>query len=114
MKLKIVVFLLLLAFAAPFSFPDAAFAAPGLSIGGTVLFQYVCNTGLLLYIKSATPPYAVMPLMWLWGELPFSKYIPPHPGQQILGVAAPTVVPCVLGYVPIGVGFPILFHGSSI
>lgn len=94
--------------------PLPTFAATGLSFGGRVLYEYTCNTGLLVYIKSSSPPYAVLPVMWLWGELPFSKYIPPHPGQQLLGVMAPAVVPCFLGYVPLGVGFPILFHGSSI
>lgn len=112
--MKFKVFVATILFGALVSLPFSASAATGFSFGGRVTAEYVCNTGLLVYLKSSAPPFLVFPVMWLWGELPFLSYIPPHPGQQLLGVAAPATVPCVLGYVPIGVGFPIEFHGSSI
>jgi hypothetical protein len=82
-----------------------------LPFGGKVTVVYPCNTGLLVYIKSIK---GIIPLMWLWGELPFLSHVPPHPGQYILGRAFPTPVPCILGIIPIGVGFPIIYHGSSL
>ena len=85
--------------------------------GGIVTAEYTCNTGLLIYVKDAisTPPFfSIVPYMWLTGELPFLSYIPPHPGQELLGTALPMPMPCILGYIPIGFGFPIIYHGSSI
>jgi hypothetical protein len=81
--------------------------------GGIVSVEYVCNTGLLVYVLTA-PSGAPAPFMWFWGELPFLFHIPPHPGQILLGMAAATPVPCILGYIPIGYGLPIIFHGSSL
>ena len=93
--------------------PAITFAAvTGVSFGGIVTAVQPCNTGLLAYVASPKPPY-VTPVMWLWGELPFLSYLPPHPKQQLLGKLAPVTVPCVLGVVPYGVGFPIIYHGSS-
>ena len=100
--------------------PQAAAQASVVGVpyfGGLVTAEYTCNTGLLIYVKDAisTPPFfQIVPYMWLWGELPFLSYIPPHPGQELLGAASPTAIPCVFGYIPIGYGFPILYHGSSI
>ena len=88
-------------------------AVVGIPFGGVVTAVQPCNTGLLAYVKSPKPPY-VFPVMWLWGELPFRSYIPPHPGQFVLGKAAPVTAPCFLGFIPYGVGFPIMFHGSSL
>jgi len=79
--------------------------------GGQVMTVQPCNTGLLIYVK--TPMTGVMPFMWLTGNLPYLMRIPPHPGQYVLGMAG-TVVPCVLGIVPMGAGPVILFHGSGI
>jgi hypothetical protein len=92
----------------------AAAGVSGVSFGGRVTFEYYCNSGILAYIKSSSPPYLTLPIMWYWGELPYSSYIPPHPGQLLLGIITPATVPCIVGYYPIGYGFPIQFHGSSI
>jgi len=103
-------------FFVPVNRTQASTGAP--YFGGIVTVEYACNTGLLVYVKdniSVVPPVSVVvPYMWLWGELPFLSYIPPHPGQELLGIALPVTVPCILGYVPIGAGFPIVYHGSSL
>lgn len=83
----------------------------GISFGGRVTAIQPCNTGILAYLATTKGP---LPVMWFWGNLPFPSYIPPHPGQLMLGKMGPTPVPCVSGVVPSGAGFPILFHGSSI
>jgi hypothetical protein len=84
--------------------------------GGTVTAMQPCNTGLLLYIRTAnlTWGFNVVPYMWFWGNLPFLSKIPPHPGQNMLGMVGPTPVPCVTGFVPTGAGLPILYHGASL
>jgi hypothetical protein len=83
----------------------------GVSFGGRVVSIQPCNTGLLAYLKTSKGP---MPVMWFWGELPFLSYIPPHPGQQMLGKVGTALSPCVLGSVTYGAGLPVLYHGSSI
>ncbi|OHA17259.1 MAG: hypothetical protein A3C79_02975 [Candidatus Taylorbacteria bacterium RIFCSPHIGHO2_02_FULL_45_28] len=88
------------------------YAAAPLPFGGVVTMIQPCNTGLLVYVL--TPLTGVVPFMWLTGELPFLSYIPPHPGQWLLGLTAAVPVPCVLGTVPYGAGLPILMHGSSL
>ena len=91
----------------PIMFAQAAL----LPLGGQVTTVQPCDTGLLLYVKTFT---GVIPVMWLWGELPYMMHVPPHPGQYILGQDSPTPVPCFLGFVPYGAGVPIVFHGDSI
>jgi hypothetical protein len=93
------------------STPSFSYAAFPMGFGGQVVSIQPCNTGLLVYIRTA---YAVQPFMWFTGELPYSWYIPPHPGQWMLGMYSTVVVPCILGIIPMGAGFPILYHGSSL
>ncbi len=106
------IILIIIIFIGLFSVGGTVFAqiSPKISFGGKIVAQTVCNTGILIYVKSAV---TIKPFMWFWGNLKYSSYIPPHIGQSVLGIAGPTPVPCVFGYVPIGVGLPILFHGSS-
>ncbi len=104
---KICVVFIVLGLISPFHVSRAA----GVPFGGLVTFEYVCNTGFLVYVATAK---GVIPFMWLWGNLPFASHIPPHPGQYLLGMASPTPVPCILGYIPIGAGLPIIYHGSSL
>jgi len=85
--------------------------------GGLVTGETVCDTGLLIYVKDAisTPPFfEVVPYMWFTGELPFMNHVIPHPGQELLGAALPATIPCIVGYIPVGYGFPIVFHGDSL
>lgn len=89
-----------------------AYAAVPVPFGGLVTMIQPCNTGLLVYVL--TPLTGVIPFMWLTGELPFLMYVPPHPGQWLLGMAVAVPVPCVLGIVPYGAGLPIIMHGSSL
>ena len=107
-----IVFIMVIFFAGLFSMREMVFAqvSPKISFGGKIVSQNVCNTGMLIYVKSAV---AVKPFMWFWGNLRYSSHIPPHVGQSVLGLAGPTPAPCVLGSIPIGAGLPILFHGSS-
>lgn len=79
--------------------------------GGMVTAMYLCDTGYLLYVN--VPLQGVQPFMWFWGELPYAWWVMPHPGQYLLGMAAPATVPCVLGIYTIGAGFPIVYHGES-
>jgi hypothetical protein len=83
----------------------------GVAFGGRVTAIQPCNTGILAYLATARGPLSVM---WFWGNLPFASYLPPHPGQYVLGRAGTTIAPCVLGTVPYGGGLPILYHGSSL
>lgn len=105
MKTHVACLLLLVAISIPF------FANAQVPFGGLVTAVQPCNQGLLVYLKTATGPMAYM---WHWGQLPYLSYIPPHPGQYLLGVAIPITEVCMLGYIPSGVGFPIKFHGSSL
>jgi hypothetical protein len=106
-------FFMLIFLAAPFSFCLAATTPTTLPFGGMISYEYVCNTGLLLYVLQPTAKIPI-PYMWYWGELPFLTHVPPHPGQELLGMSSATAVPCVLGYYVIGYGLPIIYHGSSI
>jgi hypothetical protein len=87
-------------------------AAVPLPFGGLVTAVTPCDEGLLTYVL--TPLTGVIPLMWLWGELPFLMYIPPHPGQELLGWTATVPIPCTISGIPYNGGLPILMHGSSI
>jgi hypothetical protein len=77
--------------------------------GGKIQSEEMCNDGLLLTLGLPTP----YQLIWHWGELPYLMYIPPHIGQYILGKASQAIEICMFGNFPVGVGFPIIFHGSS-
>ena len=66
------------------------------------------------FLLIKTPSTIVVPYLWAVGNLRFLSYIPPHIGQHILGMALPTPVPCIAGIIPMGVGLPIIYHGSSI
>lgn len=88
-----------------------AFSVTGVPFGGKVTSMTVCNSGILAYVKTSS---AVLPVMWYWGHLPYLSYIPPHVGQQLLGMRASFTVPCWLGYYIVGYGFPIEYHGSSL
>ena len=81
--------------------------------GGLVTALVPCNSGELLYVL--VPPLLVpSTFMWFTGELPFPMYVAPHPGQELLGMAAITPVPCIVGTVSVGSGKPILYHGESL
>lgn len=80
--------------------------------GGQVIMIRPCNSGLLLEVRPPIGPN--LTLMWLTGNLPYLMRIPPHPSQNLLGMASPAPVPCVVGNVTVGNGRPIIFHGSSI
>jgi len=105
-QLVLIVFLILF-------FPFISYAY--VPFGGIVIGQLPCTKpvpGFLLLIK--TPSTIVVPYLWAVGNLRFLSYIPPHIGQHILGMALPTPVPCIAGIIPMGVGLPIIYHGSSI
>lgn len=89
----------------------AAHAAVPIPFGGLVTMMQPCDEGLLVYVL--TPITGVIPFMWLWGELPFLMYIPPHIGQELLGYAATVPAVCTISGVPYGAGLPIIMHGSS-
>lgn len=88
------------------------FSNAQMPFGGLVTAMQPCNSGLLVYVL--TPLQGIMPFMWFTGELPFMMYVPPHPGQFLLGQSLPATIPCIIGNVPVGAGFPIIFHGESI
>lgn len=96
-----------------FSFPAGA-QATGIYFGGWDVMQVQCNSGYLITFKSAEPAFKPSKIMWNWGELPFLAYVPPHPGQSMIGFLAPVPEPCFLGKVKIGEGLPIEFHGENI
>ncbi len=80
--------------------------------GGRVMSIQPCNNGLLLYVYQ--PMRGPITLMWNWGNLPYLMHIVPHPQQWLIGMASYVPTPCMLAYVFMGEGFPILYHGSSI
>lgn len=86
--------------------------AQTLPFGGQVTYTQPCNTGLLLYVLQ--PLKGVQTYMWFTGNLPYLMRTVPHIGQNLLGMASPGPVPCVLGTIPMGSGFPIIYHGGSI
>ena len=94
---------------------QAAYAqsVTGIPFGGRVTAIQPCTTppGILAYVLTAKGPF---PVIWFAPNLPFLSHIPPHPGQYLLGTAASAPITCIFGFVPYGVGFPILYHGSSI
>jgi hypothetical protein len=94
------------------SLPLPAQAETGVPFGGLDTVEHPCDTGILIYLAGA--PSGVIPVMWLWGELPFLDHVPPHPGQWLLGELAPVPVPCFVGHVLVGFGAPIEFHGDSL
>lgn len=88
-----------------------------INFGGPVVSPPIFCTSppgaALIYIG---PPVA-KPIMCLQGptcmETP-NKYGPPlTPGQQALGCHAPAMVPCVVGNVVVGLGFPVVNVGTS-
>jgi hypothetical protein len=88
-------------------------STPGLiSFGGRVLMIQPCNSGMLLTVQE--PVNGMRQYMWFAGNLPYMMRVPPHPGQNIIGKAAIAPIPCILGIVGMGAGFPILYHGDSI
>lgn len=102
-------------FVAPRVGAITACAPVGLCFGGVVTAVFPCDTGLLAYIAEPLPAgvgATVLPYMWIWGVLPFANYIPPHPGQFMIGYATGFMV-CFVGIVPIGGGFIITGHGGS-
>ena len=102
--LSLTVLVLLLILAVP------ALSHAQMPFGGLVVFTLPCNNGFLLTVLQFTGPQF---FMWNFGELPYLMFIPPHPGQNVLGMALPAPVPCILGLHPQGFGFPIIFHGES-
>ena len=78
--------------------------------GGRVTMTRSCNSGLLVTVQEAT---AVNDYMWMSGNLKYLSYTPPHVSQYLVGQSAKSKVPCILGYVKIGSGALIIFHGSS-
>jgi hypothetical protein len=99
-------------FVAYTSFSYKANATIGtIPFGGQVVSIQPCDSGLLLYLKGF---WGITPYMWTYGDLPYLMHVPPHPGQYMLGAALPAMVPCVLGILTVGTGFPIIFHGSSL
>ena len=90
--------------------PTSSFAAMPMGFGGQVTVVHPCDTGELLYIRT---PYAVLPFMWFSANLVFSWNVPPHPGQWLLGMYSTVQVPCFLGPVYIGQGFPIIYNGGG-
>ena len=79
--------------------------------GGQVVMQQPCNNGLLLYVKTLI---GIKPLLWTAGELPFLMHVAPHVGQYMIGMSAIATVPCTLGPVVVGAGYPIIYHGESL
>lgn len=101
-----------------FSFALCLFAATPLisfaqtPFGGLVTAIIPCNSGELVYVLE--PFFGVIPVMWNTGELPFLMHVPPHPGQEMLGMLGTAFEPCIIGAIPTGGGLPILYHGESL
>lgn len=89
----------------------AAFA--NMPFGGMVKSIEPCDDGLLLYVRTFK---GLLPFKWEYGQLPYMMHIPPHPGQNLLGMGMSSYImsPCFVGPEYIGQGFQILYHGSSI
>lgn len=84
-------------------------ASAKIAFGGLIGFVQPCNTGYLLTVGTPRPGfYMLMP-----GSLVFA-YRVFVPSAWILGIAAPATVPCVLGKIPMGAGFPIIMAGTSL
>ncbi len=96
-------------------FPLTSYAVgPFVPFGGHVTFLHVCNSGFLILVAPGVPPAIPSWFMITPASFPWSYYIPPFLGQNVIGVAAPAPVPCLVGPIPIGVGFPILYWGSGL
>jgi len=103
-KLKIIIFLLvlftLLLTYSNFATAQVAIGSPvgGLPFGGIPILISPCNTGFL---------YVVINPMGVGTGL----YMFPLPllGPQVLGLFVPAPIPCILGIIPMGFGFPAIY-----
>ena len=84
---------------------------PFLPFGGFVTITKPCDEGFSLEVETA---YGPMKVMWLWGELPFLMYVPPHIDQEMIGDLSPVPAICTIGGIPYDGGLPIIMHGSSL
>ncbi len=94
--------------ASPFVFTESPFVP----FGGFVSFMHLCNNGALIFVAPGIPPAVPAWFMITPATIHWSYYLFPHPGQQVLGKALPTIVPCFIGDAFIGAGFPIVDYGE--
>ncbi|MDE2071354.1 MAG: hypothetical protein KGI70_01305 [Patescibacteria group bacterium] len=108
--------LVLLIGVAGFLMPAVASAqvSPIFSFGGTVITENFCIHGAINIIIK---PAGFFPISYVWG--PTTVSVPPapliHPGQQVLGLAAPIPILCIgFGlHPPVWAGFQVLYGGAS-
>jgi hypothetical protein len=86
------------------------------SFGGRVISINYCANGA---VQIDILPAGTFPISYVWMVPPATVSIPPAPptyiGQQVLGVAMPTVIPCV-GFgtrPPVWFGFQVIYGGAS-
>lgn len=96
-----------------FAVPTFAFAQ--IPFGGAIVSIVPCPASASLWTIIGPP--TPMSLMYTPVSRSFAYGPPVHPGQWLLGLAtapAPCLIPTPVGPIPIGFGFTILFHGSSV
>ena len=77
--------------------------------GGPIITVAPCNTGLWITVGPPNPgSFMIMPgtLIYLYEAF--------HPGAETLGLYDPVPVPCVVGILPIGIGFHTIMVGTSL
>jgi len=102
-KLKLIIFLLviftLLLTYSNFATAQIAIGSPvgGLPFGGFPILISPCNVGFL---------YVVIHPLGLSGPFMFPM---PLGGPQVMGLFVPAPIPCILGIIPMGFGFPVIY-----
>ena len=91
---------------------------PFFSFGGRIVSMNFCLGG---FINFMILPAGIQPISYVWTpppatiSVPAPIPVPTHPGQEVLGIADPALIPCIgFGtHPPIWFGFHVLYFGGS-
>jgi hypothetical protein len=105
---------LVIMFAAPFPQTRIPRAEAQQPFGGMVTYIFYCDGGAYLLLNESTQA-GVIPgaYMWIYGNLPYERYVPPHTGQWLLGKWSGVALCSVSGEVITSAPM-IIWHGEGI